>query len=79
MHTSDRIIRAAFLTLALVLSSLALILPIQAQECYPPADRWVWRGDCCSGLTYAKWYHQWCDHGVWKDDGATKCSGPCPV
>lgn len=78
MLTSNRTTRAVLLTLAFALSGLALRYVSWAAECTPPAGRWIFTGVCCGTFT-SKQKHQVCVQGSWVDDGATRCSGPCPM
>jgi hypothetical protein len=81
MQISSKIVRAALLTLALALSWTALGHSLKAGECENGTNRYIYTGECCyaGASVYAKKAGQSCIFGVWTDNGAVKCEGPCPV
>lgn len=75
---SSRAVRAALLVFALLLSALAWNPPTALAACVNSSTQWVRLGGVCC-INTQKWKSQSCIFGVWKDNGATKCEGPCAV
>jgi len=75
---SSKLVRAALLVFALILSALAWNPPSALAACANGTNQWVVMGGVCCATTQ-KWKGQSCIFGVWTDNGATKCSGPCAI
>jgi hypothetical protein len=67
------VVRALLLTSALTLSAWTVNRPAFA-ACVNGSNQWVYNG-CC--ISQTKYKGQSCIFGVWKDNGATMCSGVC--
>jgi len=75
---SSKLVRAALLACALVLSALVWNLPPALASCANGSTQWVIMGGVCCATTQ-KWKGQSCIFGVWTDNGAVKCQGPCAI
>jgi hypothetical protein len=81
MKLSKPTLRLALLGSALVLCVLASGGRVTAATCNDGDTRFVFTGNCCltpNGILAQK-KGQSCINGVWTDNGARECSGPCPV
>ena len=75
---SSKLVRAVLLVFALVLSALAWNPPPALASCANGSNQWVRLGGVCC-ISTQKWKGQSCIFGVWTDNGATMCSGPCAI
>lgn len=75
---SSRAVRALLLVFALALSALAWNPPTALAACANGSNQWVRLGGVCC-INTQKWKGQSCIFGVWTDNGATQCSGPCAI
>ncbi len=81
MKPSKPTLRLALLGSALVLCALASGGRSAAAACTDGDTRFVFTGNCCltpNGILAQK-KGQSCINGVWTDNGARECAGPCPV
>ncbi|RPH56501.1 hypothetical protein EHM82_03220 [bacterium] len=78
MRISSKVVRSLLLALAVTLSALAWGPSNASAACVNGSNRYVRiPGVCC--VNTQKWKGQSCIFGVWTDNGATKCEGPCAV
>ena len=76
---SSKVVRAFLLVFALVLSALAWNPPPVLAACSNGSNQFVREGGVCCGNNSQKWNGQSCIFGVWTDNGAVRCSGPCAI
>jgi len=76
---SSKLVRAILLVFALVLSALVWNPPPALAACANGSNQWVKLPGICCGLGTQKWKGQSCIFGVWTDNGATTCNGPCAM
>jgi hypothetical protein len=79
MSISVKAFRAVGLTSLLALSLLALGSKDALAACANGSTQWVRLGGQCCANNSQKYKGQSCLFGVWHDNGATQCSGPCAI
>lgn len=79
MSISVKAFRAAGLTLLLALGILAAGSKDALAACVNGSTQFVRLGGVCCANNSQKYKGQSCLFGVWHDNGATQCSGPCAI
>ncbi|HEX4959760.1 MAG TPA: hypothetical protein VF173_02895 [Thermoanaerobaculia bacterium] len=76
---SSKVVRSVLLAFVLVLSALAWNPPPALAACANGSTQFVIQPGVCCGNNTQKWKGQSCLFGVWKDNGASRCQGACPI
>lgn len=77
MKISSRALRLALLLVLVTLAGVAWGPSIALAACANGSNQFVIRPGVCCANNAQQWKGQSCLFGVWHDNGAIQCHGPC--